>query len=90
MILWWSNGYNGRAFHSPPLAGETGCAMSAPEACWHSIDNFTLDDASARAAFGEPQEEIDCAGIGLLHYDPPLKFDFSHLEHPYLAPVARW
>ena len=84
------NARNGRFFDSPPLAGQTGCAMDAPEACWHSMNNYVLDDASARAAFGEPQEDIDCAGIGLLHYDPPLKFDFSHLDHPYLAPVARW
>ena len=84
------NGHNGRVFESPPLAGETGCAMDAPETCWHPINNYTMDDASVRAAFGAPREEINCAGVGLFHYDPPLKFDFSHLEHPYLAPVARW
>ena len=85
------NGHNGRVFGNPPLAGETGCAADAPDACWHPVTgNFILDDASVRAAFGEPQEEINCAGVGLFHYDPPLKFDFSGREHPYLTPLARW
>lgn len=86
-----ANSHDGRVFAKPPLAGETGCAADEPEACWHPVaDNFVLDDASARAAFGEPQEVVNCAGVGLFHYDPPLKFDLTHLEHPYLAPVARW
>ena len=86
-----ANAHNGRVFDGPPLAGESGCAVDDPAACWHSVaDNFVLDAESARAAFGEPKEVIDCAGVGLLHYDPPLKFDFSAREHPYLAPVARW
>ena len=85
------NGHNGRVFESPPLAGDTGCAADAPEACWHPVaNNFVLDDASVRAAFGAPREEIDCAGVGLFHYDPPLQFDFSGREHPYLTPLARW
>ena len=86
-----ANAHNGRVFSQPPLAGETGCAADDPAACWHPVaDNFVIDAAAARAAFGEPKEVIDCAGVGLLHYHPPLKFDFSDREHPYLAPVARW
>ena len=85
-----ANLHNGRLFRVPPRAGDTGCAAGDPQTCPTPGDNFVLDAAAARAAFGEPKEVIDCAGVGLLHYDPPLKFDFSHLENPYLAPVARW
>ena len=84
------NGRNGRLFPEPPLAGQTGCSMDESETCFRPAPNLILDDASARDAFGEPKEEMDCAGIGLFHYDPPLKFDFSAYDHPYLAPVARW
>ena len=85
-----ANLYNGRYFPHAPLAGETGCDTDSQESCLRPVNNYDLDADSARAAFGEPKEEINCAGIGLLHYDPPLKFDFSHLDDPYLAPVARW
>ena len=85
-----ANLHNGRLFRAPPRAGETGCAAGDPQSCPVPVDNLALDADVARAAFGEPKEVIDCAGVGLLHYDPPLKFDFSHLENPYLAPVARW
>ena len=78
------NFLNQRAFYDAPLPGEDG-DLFQPD-----LANYLLDPETARAAFGEPREEIDCAGIGLFHYDPPLKFDFSHLENPYLAPVARW
>ena len=85
------NQWNGRVFGSLPPADDPGCAMDGPKECAVLEHyNFVLDGDSARAAFGEPKEEIDCAGIGLFHYDPPLKFDFSHLKDPYLAPVARW
>ena len=85
-----ANLYNGRYFHHPPLTGETGCKVDDQAACLRPVNNYDLDPASARAAFGEPKEEINCAGVGLLYYDPPLKFDFSHLDDPYLAPVVRW
>ena len=84
------NRHNGRYFYAPPLAGETGCAADDPARCSFLVDSHAMDAATARAAFGEPKEEINCAGIGLLHYDPPLKFDFSARDNPYLAPVARW
>ena len=73
---------------SSPYAGDKGCPE---EECAAKISpNFMMDAATARAAFGEPQEIVNCEGIHFLHYDPPLNFDFSHLEDPYLAPVARW
>ena len=73
---------------SSPYAGDKGCPE---EECAAKLSpNFMMDAATARAAFGEPQEIVNCEGIHFLHYDPPLNFDFSHLEDPYLAPVARW
>ena len=74
---------------SSPYAGDKGCLE---EECAPKFrgSNSMMDAATARAAFGEPQEIVNCEGIHFLHYDPPLKFDFSHLEDPYLALVARW
>ena len=92
-----ANSREGRAFYYPPVAGETGCAVDEPGACWFLPDgaNRILSPADARAAFGEPKEEINCAGVGLLHYDPPLRFDFTGKTEAtptpaYLTPVARW
>ena len=74
-----------------PLAGETGCAVNQPESCPYSVVlPIMLDSAVIRRVFGEPKEVIECSGIGLMHYDPPLSFDFSQHKHPYLAPMARW
>ena len=92
-----ANAREGRAFYDAPPAGERGCAVNEPGACWFlpSGGDRVLSVADARAAFGEPQEEINCAGVGLLHYDPPLRLDLSHATEPnptpaYHAPVARW
>ena len=85
-----ANYYNGKIFNIPPMAGDAGCAVDSPDSCFAQVNNFVLDKDSAIAAFGEPREEINCAGVGLLHYDPPLKFDFSARDHLYLAPVTRW
>ena len=92
-----ANAHEGRAFYYAPLAGEEGCAVNEPGACWFlpSGGDRVLSAADARAAFGEPKEEINCAGVGLLHYDPPLRLDLSHATEPtptpaYHAPVARW
>ena len=82
------NFHNGRIFGEPPLPGEEGCA-DGPEACLVA-DNSILDAAAARAAFGEPKEEIECEGLGFWHYDPPLNFNFPDGKHPYLTPIARW
>ena len=82
-----ANFYNGRiaiTLPNPHDPGKPAAEMKAEEA------HYFIDPDSIRRAFGEPKEEINCAGVGLLHYDPPLTFDFSHLEDPYLAPVARW
>ena len=68
-----ANLHNGRLFRAPPRAGETGCAAGDPQSCPVPVDNLALDADAARAAFGEPKEVIDCAGVGLLHYDPPLQ-----------------
>ena len=83
------NWADGRAFHtySSPAAGDQGCPEKE---CVYERPHVVMDFAAARAGFGEPQEVVNCEGIYLLHYDPPLKFDFSHLEDPYLALVARW
>ena len=70
------NLFNGRLFGRPPRAQDKGCAPTYPEHldCQQAIP-YVLDDATARNVFGEPAEVIDCAGVGLFHYDPPLRFD---------------
>ena len=84
-ISWWQGGdfqfvavnlFNGRVFGRPPRQADKGCAPNYPEIqqCIQATP-IILDEATARNVFGEPAEVIDCAGVGLLHYDPPLRFD---------------
>ena len=82
---WWQAGdfqfvvvnlFNGRVFGRPPRAQDKGCAPTYPEhlQCMQ-VPNFILDEMTARNVLGEPAEVIDCAGVGLFHYDPPLRLD---------------
>ena len=84
-VSWWRRGdfqfvvvnlFNGRIYGRPPRAADKGCAPSAPEflQCMQATP-YILDEATARGTFGEPAEVIDCAGVGLFHYDPPLRLD---------------
>ena len=50
---------------------------------------LVFDDAVARGAFGDPAEIVECAGVGLYHYDPPLRFDFSGADNVDGAIVGR-
>ena len=74
-----ANVFGGRIFHRVPRATDKGCPLSD----FHGkcgLRNFTevaLDDETFRRAFGEPKEVIECAGIGLLHYDPPLQLNLA-------------
>ena len=74
-----ANVFRGRIFHRVPRTADKGCPLSD----FHGkcgVLGFTevaLDDETFRQAFGEPKEVIECAGIGLLHYDPPLQFDLA-------------
>ena len=74
-----ANVFRGRIFHRVPRAADNGCPLSD----FHGkcgLSHFTevaLDDETFRRAFGEPKEVIECAGIGLLHYDPPLQLNLA-------------
>ena len=85
--------FRGRVFTLPPRAGEEGCPTADPGAACNPVRYFgghgMIDVEAYRLALGEPKEVIECAGIGLLHYDPPLKFDFSGRDS-HLAPVGIW
>ena len=84
-LNWWRGGdfqfvavnfFNGRVFGRLPRLQDRGCAPTYPELlqCLQATP-FILDEATARNVFGEPAEVVDCAGVGLFHYDPPLRFD---------------
>ena len=83
------NAHNGRVFGRPPRAGDRGCPSSDFASCIapHPGPFVVIDDRAARGAFGEPAEVVECAGIGLYHYDPPLRFDFP--ENPVGQIVGR-
>ena len=88
------NGYGGRAFMELPRgdANDKGlqCPMSEFNTCVHpGVRPLILDDQSIRAVFGDPAEIVECEGVGLYHYDPPIQLDFSNLENPDGAPVGR-
>ena len=86
-----ANGFNGRVFDRlPHAAEERGCPPSGAEECEIvSSPALILDDAAIRGAFGEPDEIVDCAGVGLYHYDPPIRLDFSATDNPDFAQVGR-
>ena len=62
-----------RVFVRPPRTGDNGCALDDFHSCagWEGL-YVMLSDKVARGAFGEPAEVVECAGIALYHYDPPL------------------
>ena len=82
------NGFNGRVFGRAPREQDAGCAFEDISPC---ITNpaMILDERTVRGALGEPQEIVECAGVGFYHYDPPIRLDFSGLPDPNLAPIGR-
>ena len=82
------NAHQGRLFARPPRAQDAGCPVSEPACLRENINNgIPMSDSVVRAAFGDPAEIVECAGVGLYHYDPPLRFDFS--ENPNGAVLGR-
>ena len=86
-----ANHFNGQIFdffphegkrRGCPESGEGECKTRQPPALW-------LGDAVIRGAFGDPAEIVECEGIGLYHYDPPIRLDFSGAENPDFAQVGR-
>ena len=73
-----SNARNGRIFFRPPRTSDQGCPFDNYGPClgWEGVGDIVTDGA-VKGAFGEPAEIVECAGIGLYHYDPPLRFEFS-------------
>ena len=84
------NGFGGRALGAFPRAGVRGCELSDLGSCEPPQPAaLILDEGSVRAAFGDPAEVVDCEGMGLYHYDPPIALDFSGTENPDFAQVGR-
>ena len=77
------SGFNGRVFHTLPSAAEPGCPRERANECLYPAHfGAVVDAAAVAAAFGEPQEIVDCEGFGFFHYDPPLRFDLAPLGAP--------
>ena len=73
------NVHNDRFFARPPRGGgDKGCAINDFRSCtaWEG-ENVILSGKVAKGAFGEPAEIVECAGLALYHYDPPLRMGFS-------------
>ena len=85
-----ANVFRGRSFYQLPREIDKGCPLSDFAGECGTLGGLLamLDEESIRRAFGEPKEVIDCAGVGLLHYDPPLRFDESFRRH--YALLGRW
>ena len=70
------NGFKGRVFYAFPHPLDDGCPMSDVSECFHPVETQNIvDEATVRAVFGEPAEVVDCEGLGLFHYDPPVRLD---------------
>ena len=75
------NARDGRVFVRPPRTGDEGCPLDDYGSCvgWEGSAAF-ITHAAVAGAFREPSEIAECAGIGLYHYDPPLRFDFGETQ----------
>ena len=82
------NGFNGRVFERAPRERDAGCPIEDFSPCI-SNSAMVLDDRAVRGALGEPQEIVECAGVGFYHYDPPIRLDFTHLSDPHFAQIGR-
>ena len=72
--------HQGRLFGRPPRAQDAGCSFSDPLCLQtYANDGIPPHDSVIRAAFGEPSEVLECAGVGLYEYNPPLRFDFPEI-----------
>ena len=84
------NDYRGRTSMAPPSPLHPACAPEARDSCVpQGHGALFMDDAAARGAFGDPAEVVECDGLALYHYDPPLRFDFSATDNPDFAQVGR-
>ena len=84
------NDRDGFVYRDPPGPTIGGCAHADYSSCASEAERgFFLDERSARAALGDPAEVVECEGVGFLHYDPPLTFNFGELQNPDLKVIGR-
>ena len=86
------NDFNGRVFRDLPGRTHSGCSRAERRECGLAAhEGFFIGEEAARKALGEPAEIVECEGVGLMHYDPPLNFNLGALENPDLKVVGqRW
>ena len=87
------NHYKERRFPFPPESEADECRgekCSSQNPGGVQISRF-VDAETARAVFGEPAEIIECEGVGLFHYAPPVRLDFSDRRQTkdFPAPLPR-
>lgn len=80
-----------RVFLTPPLTERRrrGCRLENLHSFVCGYPALMLDDTAVRGAFGEPAEIVNCAGVDLYHYDPPIKTYFPPEEDPHFAQIGR-
>lgn len=66
--------YKGNNFLAPPRTTADACAT---DGCRHLNTLRSISEESARAVWGAPAEVVECEGVGLYHYDPPIRYDHS-------------
>ena len=69
------NGRDGKVHGRTPGIRDTSCPANDFARC--TADFAVIDEASVVATFGEPDERIECLGLLLLAYDPPVRVDMS-------------
>ena len=72
------NFHNGLMFGVPPgpFRGPD-CSQRSHPAC--GADVRAVDEQMLRRTFGEPSETLECAGVGIFVYDPPVRVDMSEV-----------
>ena len=76
------NARDDRIFGRAPREQDRGCPPERGEECIPPLGFINAE--IVRDTFGEPDEIVECAGIALFGYDPPVRVDMSHI------PDERW
>ena len=68
------------------LPGPAACSRARGRFC--GADPHAIDGEILRRTFGEPSEILECDGVGIFAYDPPVRVDMSEVpDWGYGAPL---
>ena len=76
--------YNDKRFVAPPRTKADACET---QSCRNLFASRYIDEATAQAVWGVPAEVVECEGVAIYHYDPPITYDFSNRTTAHDYPI---